>query len=1006
MLPALPALPALPLLLALLLLLAPRQAQAANDPQLDWWTYETTHFRVHHPRDLALVAERLATLAEAIYPRVSGALGHAPPRVELVLIDNTDDANGYARAVPYNQITLFVTAPDDLSTLGDYDDWFLGLQTHEFTHVAHIDNISGIPAIINAILGKTYSPNQIQPRWIIEGLAVVHESRHASGGRMRSTLFDMYLRADVLDDRLAGLDQMSNSPFRWPQGNLWYLYGSRFLGWISDVYGPDTMRAVSADYGAALLPWGINRAIRRATGRTYVELYDGWKDHLKHLYGEQIAEVQRRGLREGTRLTHHGMTVSYPRFVPPGARTGSGDELLYFRADGDARGGVYRLPLAGPLLAAPPGGRAPVEELVARTNGSTSVTFTPEGDLVFASTIPWKTFYARNDLLRLPRGETAPTGFESRRHRLTEGLRAAYPDVSPDGRQIAFCVNSRGTRYLEIARIDAQGELRDRRTLVPSARFDQAYTPTFSPDGKLLAYSAWSHGGYRDIRLVEVATGKVRALTHDRALDMTPVWSPDGRTLYFVSDRTGISNVYAYTLDSGALRQVTNVRTGAFQPAVSPDGKTLVYVGYTSAGHDLYRMALDPARYLPALPAPDDRPDPPPEVPPVPMVRKPYNPLPTIAPRAFSLSFSPGRYGSNAIRIDAVGFDAVGNHTIEASVVAEPAAPAPDLQLAYTYGRLPVDMSVRFNQTVSPRGDYRINDQQNPYDELGHSITAGLSYPLRSEFLSQNLSLSFTTATLSADLPVGDRLDPYATRTVLPDRSQINVLRLGYSFSTAEGGYRSAGATRGIAFSAALDYVGPAIATPYETYAFSTGLTGYLTMPWPGNHTLALRVAGAVSGGTYPRGSTYVVGGYDPDQLSPDNLLTGIFNNTFTLRGYEAQAFAGRAYYTQTIEYRAPILQPDIGLSTLPLYLRRIDGALFLDYGGAFDRFHFNELRLFHDGALLYSPQLNTALGGELWMSLNLGYAISSQLRLGYAYGFSEGAVENGQIYFVSTNSF
>jgi outer membrane protein assembly factor BamA len=177
-------------------------------------------------------------------------------------------------------------------------------------------------------------------------------------------------------------------------------------------------------------------------------------------------------------------------------------------------------------------------------------------------------------------------------------------------------------------------------------------------------------------------------------------------------------------------------------------------------------------------------------------------------------------------------------------------------------------------------------------------------------------------------------------------------------------------------------------------------------MPWPGFHTLALRTAGAVSGGDYPRGATYAVGGYQLDQVTADTLLSGIFNSTFTIRGYEPSAFAGKAYFTQSAEYRFPILKADIGLSTLPLYLRRLDGALFVDYGGAFNRFLFDEVRFFADGAIIHSPQLHTSVGGELWTNVALGYVISSQLRLGYAYGFSEGAIPGGQLYFVSTNTF
>ena len=149
--------------------------------------------------------------------------------------------------------------------------------------------MSGLPALLNKIIGKTAVPNQWQPRWILEGLAVAMETAHTSGGRLRSSQFDMYLRADVLEDNFAGLDQMSGAPRRFPGANVWYLYGSEFISFINDTYGPNVFAAVADDYGAQVLPWGINRSIRRVTGRTYEELYEGWHTTLKQRYGAQAA---------------------------------------------------------------------------------------------------------------------------------------------------------------------------------------------------------------------------------------------------------------------------------------------------------------------------------------------------------------------------------------------------------------------------------------------------------------------------------------------------------------------------------------------------------------------------------------------------------------------------------------------------------------------------------------------------------------------------------------------
>jgi hypothetical protein len=189
--------------LCVLLFAWPPKAYAAGDPDLDWWTIETQHFRIHYERGLEPLAERLAELSEQIHTRLIEPLGYAPTtRTEIALTDTTDNANGSATALPLNTVRLFVTAPSDLSPLGDYDDWYLGLMTHEYTHILHLDNVSGVPSVINAILGKTLVPNQFQPRWLTEGLAVMTESRFTSGGRMRGSIYEMYMRADVTEGRI------------------------------------------------------------------------------------------------------------------------------------------------------------------------------------------------------------------------------------------------------------------------------------------------------------------------------------------------------------------------------------------------------------------------------------------------------------------------------------------------------------------------------------------------------------------------------------------------------------------------------------------------------------------------------------------------------------------------------------------------------------------------------------------------------------------------------------
>src|SRR5207245_201592 len=86
------------------------------------------------------------------------------------------------------------------------------------------------------------------------------------------------------------------------------------------------------------------------------------------------------------------------------------------------------------------------------------------------------------DLFSMSSQETSTSGLEGNRTRLTHGFRALDPDVSPDGRHIVFTTNHRGTTYLQIADVTADG-ITNVRALVKSDPFEQAYTPRWSPDG-------------------------------------------------------------------------------------------------------------------------------------------------------------------------------------------------------------------------------------------------------------------------------------------------------------------------------------------------------------------------------------------------------------------------------------------------------------------------------------------------------------------------------------------
>ena len=107
--------------------------------------------------------------------------------------------------------------------------------------------------------------------------------------------------------------------------------------------------------------------------------------------------------------------------------------------------------------------------------------------------------------------------------------------------------------------------------------------PRLSPDGKWVAYTV-STPSLQDNRNVsrvwvaELATGKTRQITDGPGSDRQPRWSPDGKTLAFISTREGGAQVWVLPIAGGDARKVSSLADGASDPLWLPDGSGLLVV--------------------------------------------------------------------------------------------------------------------------------------------------------------------------------------------------------------------------------------------------------------------------------------------------------------------------------------------------------------------------------------------------------------------------------------------
>ncbi|HEY3220795.1 MAG TPA: S9 family peptidase [Gemmatimonadales bacterium] len=107
--------------------------------------------------------------------------------------------------------------------------------------------------------------------------------------------------------------------------------------------------------------------------------------------------------------------------------------------------------------------------------------------------------------------------------------------------------------------------------------------PQLSPDGKWVAYtvsipSLQDNRNVSRVWVVEVATGKARQLTGGPGSDRQPRWSPDGKTLAFISTREGGAQVWLLPIGGGDARKVSRLADGVSDPLWLPDGSGLLVV--------------------------------------------------------------------------------------------------------------------------------------------------------------------------------------------------------------------------------------------------------------------------------------------------------------------------------------------------------------------------------------------------------------------------------------------
>ena len=558
-----------------------------NHPELNWHSFETDHFRIHFHDETEMTAREAATVAEVIYPHITGFYEFKPKeKTHLILIDPDDYSNG--AAYYYDNKIMIWASPLDFELRGSHR-WLQNVITHEFAHIVSLqksmkagtkipgaylqlmnyedekrpDVLYGYP---NTLISYPI-PGTAVPPWLAEGIAQ-YMYENADWDHW-DTHRDMIMRDRVIHDNLLTFTEMNTFGKKGIGNESTYNAGFALSTYIANEYGPESLKGIMEELSSPR-QFSVNNAIMNVLGISGEDIYQDFKQAVEARYKRLVVPIEVLPVK-GNSVQINGTANLYPKWHPK--KNGFAylsnkqndyfgqTDLFYFDLDTH-------------------------EDKKIKSSVHSAPSWHSNGKMIYyskKSKFPNKHGSRYYDIYSYD--------FETEKEdRLTVDARAFNPVFIEIDSSIAYLATFDGGQNIYIL------DLKSNESKKVTDFIDRPMIShlTYRPSKHSLFFDITSHH-FRDIYEYGIEDGSLNKKQDHNLYDERNMASNNAGLQIFSQDKSGIFNLYMSNPTDTTEGYITNVTGGAFMPDISADGKLI----YSLFENGIYTISiLDDVFYI------------------------------------------------------------------------------------------------------------------------------------------------------------------------------------------------------------------------------------------------------------------------------------------------------------------------------------------------------------------------------------------------------------------------